>query len=147
MVPLPFTIKPVALRPGRCWEGQQAWEGGSLSGKRGQPPSHKHMGLFISQSGSLSRLWGPPRRCQPGSGSCTVPPPHMDRAVMQPPLLLESPWEQRASRGAAAQEPSLRLLPAKGQLQLCDFTSWVTLCSRCNAITITDVSAITARAA
>lgn len=31
------------------------------------------------------------------------------------------------------------------ELQLHDFTSWVTLRSRCNAITVTDVSAITAQ--
>lgn len=49
-----------------------------------------------------------------------------------------------AESRAQVLEP-LRLLPAKGQLQLYDFTSWVTLCSRCNAITVTDVSAITAQ--
>ena len=171
MVPLPFAIHLtlVALRPGHPWEGWQAQEGGSLSGKRGQPLSHKHACLFIPRSDSLSCLWkggslaageqtlrtwqgggGLPRLCPPRSGSCKVqqsrPGWGSDCSCV---CSWSHPWcwEQRLSHGAAAQEPSLRLLPAKGQLQLYDFTSWVTLCSRCNAITVTDVSAITARAA
>lgn len=169
MVPLPFTINPVALRPGHPWEGWQAQEGSSLSGRRGQPPSHKHTHLFIPQWGSLSclresgspaageqtlRAWqgggGPPRLCQPGSRSWKVQQSWPGRGSDCSCLCSWGCpwcWEQRSSRGAAAREPLLRLLPAKGQLQLYDFTSWVALCSRCHAITVTDVSPITARGA
>lgn len=101
-------------------------------------------------AGLFTEGGGLPRLCQPGSRSCKVQQSWLGWGSDCSCLSSWSHpwcWEQRSSHGAAAQEPSLSLLPEKGQLWLYDFTSWVTLCSRCNAITITDVSAITARAA
>lgn len=54
-------------------------------------------------------------------------------------------WRQLTS-SSLCPRGSARLFPAPGQLLPRDSTSWATLCSRCSAITSTDVSAITARA-